>query len=86
MPTIKQIATLQEPIGNRLQLGLELGSMDSEFRTLGLETNARGQVSDKTLAFFNDCFATDIPKINGHPFIFNPRPSKLPILIGGRAV
>jgi probable F420-dependent oxidoreductase len=85
LPTAKQIATLQEVSQERLLLGVGIGWMDAEFRALGVDRHARGSISDRTIEFFNACFANDVVEANGQPFLFKPRPAKPPILIGGRA-
>ncbi|MBG05169.1 MAG: hypothetical protein CMM59_13955 [Rhodospirillaceae bacterium] len=85
LPTAKQIATIQELSGNRLLMGMGIGWMDPEFKALGLNRHTRGRVSDETLAFLNDCFASDEVEANGQKFLFKPRPPKPPFLIGGRA-
>ena len=85
LPTAKQIATVQELSGNRLIMGMGIGWMDPEFKALGLSRHTRGRVSDETLAFMNDCFASDQVEANGQKLLFKPRPTKPPFLIGGRA-
>ncbi len=85
LPTAKQIATVQEVTGGRLLMGVGIGWMDAEFRALGVDRHQRGRISDETLAFLNDCFANDEVTLNGQAFLFKPRPSKPPLLIGGRA-
>jgi alkanesulfonate monooxygenase SsuD/methylene tetrahydromethanopterin reductase-like flavin-dependent oxidoreductase (luciferase family) len=85
LPTAKQIATVQELSGNRLIMGMGIGWMDPEFKALGLSRHTRGSVSDETLAFMNDCFASDQVEANGQKLLFKPRPTKPPFLIGGRA-
>ncbi len=85
LPTAKQVATIQELSGNRLLLGVGIGWMEPEFRALGVDRQARGRISDETLAFLNACFLQDEVEANGQRFLFKPRPQKPPILIGGRA-
>ncbi len=83
LPTARQVATLQELTAGRLILGVGAGWMKSEFRALGVERSRRGAITDKTLAFFNECFANDEVELNGQAFLFKPRPPKPPILVGG---
>ena len=42
-----------------------IGCMDPEFKALSLNRHTRGRVSDATLAFLNDCFASDEVEGNG---------------------
>jgi probable F420-dependent oxidoreductase len=85
LPTAKQVATLQELSGERLLLGVGIGWMDPEFKALGLNRHRRGQMSDSILEFMNRCFTQDVVEENGQAFLFKPRPTKPPFLIGGRA-
>ena len=84
LPTVKQIASLQELSGERLMLGAGIGWMDAEFRALGVDRGRRGRIADETLAFLRDCFENDEVTANGQPFLFRPRPARPPIYVGGR--
>lgn len=85
LPTVKQIATLQELSAGRLILGVAVGWMDAEFRALGVDRHKRGEITDQTLELLARCFANDVVSSNGQDFIFSPRPSPPPIYIGGSA-
>ncbi len=85
LPTAKAIATAHELTGERLVVGVGLGWMDAEFKALGIERRQRGRITDTQLEFLNRCFAEPVVELNGQPFIFDPRPSKPPIYVGGRA-
>lgn len=85
LPTAKAIATAHELTGERLLIGVGLGWMDAEFRALGVERRQRGRITDAQLAFLNRCFVEPVVELNGQPFIFDPRPRKPPIYVGGRA-
>ena len=51
--------------GNRLLIGMGNGWMDLEFEALSLNRHTRGRVSDATLAFLNDCVASEEVEGNG---------------------
>ena len=76
---------MHELTGERLLLGVGIGWMDPEFKALGLDRHRRGRDSDETLQFMNEAFANEVVSLNDQSFIFNPRPAKPPIYIGGRA-
>jgi probable F420-dependent oxidoreductase len=83
LPTAKWVASVQELSNNRLQLGVGVGWMEAEFRALGVDRSRRGAITDETLRFLNECFTQDEVELNGQRFLFNPRPPRPPILIGG---
>ena len=83
LPTVKQIASIQELSGERLILGVGVGWMPAEFRALGVDRSQRGRITDATLDLLNRCFADDEVTHNGQRFLFKPRPSKPPVLVGG---
>lgn len=85
LPTVKQIATVQELSGGRLIVGAAVGWMDAEFRALGVDRHQRGKLTDSTLEMLGRCFSNDVVSANGQEFIFNPRPPSPPIYIGGSA-
>ncbi len=85
LPTAKSIATIQELSGDRLLLGVGVGWMEPEFRALGVDRTRRGRTTDDTLQFLHDCFSNEVVTENGQPFLFEPKPSRPPIYIGGAA-
>ena len=83
LATAKWVAAIQELSQGRLSLGVGAGWMAAEFKALGVPREQRGRITDDTLAFLHDCFAHDVVSANGQAFIFSPRPTRPPILIGG---
>ncbi len=83
LPTVKLVATIQELSGGRLRLGVGTGWMAAEFRALGLDPKRKGKMTDDTLAFLHRCFATDIVESHGQNILFQPRPARPPIYVGG---
>jgi probable F420-dependent oxidoreductase len=83
LPTAKAIATLQELSGGRLRLGVGAGWMEPEFRALGVPRARRGRITDETLEFLLRCFAQDEVEARGQKFLFQPRPPRPPIYVGG---
>lgn len=83
LPTAKWVASVQELSGHRLQLGVGVGWMAAEFRALAVDRRRRGAITDETLQFLNECFDHDEVELNGQKFLFNPRPARPPILVGG---
>ena len=57
--------------------------MDKEFRALGVDPRHRGALTDEALAFLHACFECDEVEANGQRFLFRPRPSRPPIIVGG---
>ena len=83
--TAKLVATLQELSEGRLQLGVGIGWMRSEFNALGINLRNRVSDSERVLSFLHEAFDNDVVSQHDQSFIFSPRPKKPTILIGGSA-
>ncbi len=81
--TAKLVATLQELAEHRLILGVGIGWMRSEFKTLGLNMRKRVSDSEAVLEFLHQAFDNDVVELNEQQFLFRPRPKRPPILVGG---
>lgn len=84
LPTAKWVASLQDLSGGRLRLGIGTGWMEEEFRSLGLDPKRRGAMTDEVLAVLHRCFQSDVVEMNGQPILFQPRPARPPIYVGGK--
>ena len=88
--TAKQVATIQELSGERMILGVGVGWMKREFEALGVDKRLRGRLSDETLRVLRHLFTTEPTEYRGDlvsfpPFVFEPRPKRPPIWIGGNS-
>ncbi len=87
--TAKQIATIQELSGGRMILGAGVGWMKPEFEALGADMKKRGAMTSETLRVIRHLFDHSEPaafhgKLVSFPaFVFEPRPARPPIWIGG---
>ncbi|MCZ6890619.1 MAG: LLM class flavin-dependent oxidoreductase [Gammaproteobacteria bacterium] len=88
----KQVASLDELSGGRVDLGLGVAQTDDEYRNLGVPFNRRGRIADEMLDAMRALWSQDIPKFEGEFFNFKelrfePKPvqNPLPILIGGNS-
>jgi probable F420-dependent oxidoreductase len=86
LPTVRQVATIQELSGERLLLGVGVGWMRAEFAALGVDRRRRGALADEVLALLRGCFDSgpdDVAESNGQAFLFRPKPRRPPIYVGG---
>jgi probable F420-dependent oxidoreductase len=83
LATAKWVASIQELSGGRLLFGVGVGWMEAEFRAVGAPYARRAAITDETLAFIRRCFAADETEAHGQRFLFKPRPTPPPIIVGG---
>ncbi|MGB6553675.1 MAG: TIGR03619 family F420-dependent LLM class oxidoreductase [Candidatus Binataceae bacterium] len=87
--TAKQVATIQELSGGRMILGVGVGWMKPEFEALGVNMKKRGALTTETLRVLRQLFDSSEPApfrgdlVNYPAFVFEPRPARPPIWIGG---
>ncbi len=90
--TAKIVSTLDYMSEGRVILGVGVGWMEEEFKTLGLNTFAeRGRVTDEYLRIFKELWSEDDPEYQGSyarfsGIKFSPKPAQSPhppIWIGG---
>ncbi|MGH7778217.1 MAG: TIGR03619 family F420-dependent LLM class oxidoreductase [Candidatus Binataceae bacterium] len=87
--TAKQVATIQELSGGRMILGVGVGWMKPEFDALGVNMKKRGALATETLRVLRHLFESREPApfrgelVNFPAFVFEPRPARPPIWIGG---
>jgi len=83
LPMAKAVATVQELSGGRLRLGVGVGWMEAEFRALGIDRARRGRDTDAALDLLHRGFANAEVEANGQRFLFDPRPERPPVYVGG---
>lgn len=81
-PLAKQVATLADASGNRLTLGLGIGSRPDDYTAVGVDYRRRGRILDETVALLRDTCAGKI--VTGEKAL-SPAPVRVPLLFGGRA-
>jgi probable F420-dependent oxidoreductase len=86
----KELATLDQLSGGRVELGLGVGWMKEEFDALGVDWARRGARNDEYIAAMQAVWAGPHAEFHGEfvdfePLTSNPRPvnGAIPILVGG---
>ncbi|MET8155704.1 TIGR03619 family F420-dependent LLM class oxidoreductase [Sphaerisporangium sp. NPDC005289] len=86
----KQLATLQQVSGGRLEAGLGLGWLPEEFVASGVPMRGRGRRAVEYLQVMRRFWQDDIVSHKGEfyevaPSHQDPKPSPVPVLLGGTA-
>jgi probable F420-dependent oxidoreductase len=86
----KELATLDQLCGGRVELGLGVGWMKEEFDALGVAWERRGARTDEYVAAMRALWAGPLAEFHGEfvdfpPVTCSPRPvhGSIPILVGG---
>jgi probable F420-dependent oxidoreductase len=84
----KALATVDVVSGGRLRLAAGVGWYKEEFEQLGLPYEERGDMTDEYLLAMKELWTADQPRFAGKYVSFEdvsflPRPSGIPIIIGG---
>jgi alkanesulfonate monooxygenase SsuD/methylene tetrahydromethanopterin reductase-like flavin-dependent oxidoreductase (luciferase family) len=77
----KQAATLQSISNGRFRLGLGIGGRDDDWLALGAQPTHKGQRLEECIATCRSVWAGTQP--NGALLPVGPKPSRLPIVLGG---
>ena len=90
--TAKQIATLDQLSGGRIDLGIGVGWLEEEFNAIGVAFKGRGKRTDEHIAAMRALWANDFAEYHGDFVDFDPifcRPQPLngtvPIIVGGHS-
>lgn len=88
--TAKLASSLDILSGGRFVLSTALGYLRSEYRALGVDFDARNEVFDEALEVMRGVWTTDAFPYEGSNFTAsgvtaNPKPSNVPIWIGGNS-
>lgn len=87
----KRYATLDRLSAGRVVLGVGVGSLETEFRLLGVPFEGRGERGDDALRALRSALSADAPSYSGTHYSFDdvvldPRPiqAQVPFWVGGR--
>ncbi|MCH2173411.1 TIGR03619 family F420-dependent LLM class oxidoreductase [Myxococcota bacterium] len=86
----KQLATLDLMSDGRAILGVGIGHLEKEFEVLGVAHADRGPLTDEYLQAINSLWTQEEPSFDGcfasfDGIVFEPKPSRVPIWIGGNS-
>ena len=90
--TAKQLGTLDQLSGGRIDLGIGVGWLEEEFQALGVPFEKRGQRTDECISAMRTLWKDDIAEYHGELVDFGPvycRPQPvnkaIPIIVGGHS-
>ena len=88
----KQIATLDQLSGGRIDLGIGVGWLEEEFNAIGVPFEGRGKRTDEHIAAMRALWANDFAEYHGdfvdfEPIFCRPQPlnGTIPIIVGGHS-
>ena len=88
----KQIATLDQLSGGRIDLGIGVGWLEEEFNAIGVPFEGRGKRTDEHIAAMRALWANDFAEYHGDfvdfkPIFCRPQPHNrtVPIIVGGHS-
>ena len=88
----KELATLDDMSGGRIELGIGVGWLREEFEAIGVPFEKRGARTDEYVAAMRALWASDDASFKGNFVSFdrvscNPKPAKgrVPIIVGGHS-
>lgn len=88
----KQIATLDQLSGGRIDLGIGVGWLEEEFNAIGVPFEGRGKRTDEHIAAMRALWAHDFAEYHGdfvdfEPIYCRPQPlnGTIPIIVGGHS-
>ena len=88
----KQIATLDQLSGGRIDLGIGVGWLEEEFNAIGVPFEERGRRTDEHIAAMRALWANDFAEYHGdfvdfEPIFCRPQPlnGTVPIIVGGHS-
>ena len=88
----KQIATLDQLSGGRIDLGIGVGWLEEEFNAIGVPFEGRGKRTDEHIAAMRALWANDFAEYHGdfvdfEPIFCRPQPlnGTVPIIVGGHS-
>ena len=90
--TAKQIATLDQLSGGRIDLGIGVGWLEEEFNAIGVPFENRGNRTDECIAAMRALWRDEVAEYQGKYVAFEPiycRPQpvnkSIPIIVGGHS-